>query len=422
MNASEETRSAWGRARRARGRPRQESADTVPWILAANDRRVAPLRILAEALKQETGSNDEPTASALFADFVMRREGGDDAEFEALLEAHPLLRNELLRLGKEWDDAQGLLGRLAPGASLARSLRGVGSSAAPAKVAVEVETLLQRLRSRVGLAARYRPVEEIARGGMGTVLRVWDETLHRALAMKVILDVPAAERTKTPPSRDPRYLARFLEEAQVTGQLEHPGIVPVHELGVDEQGRAFFTMKLVRGQTLHDVVSMVHRKSEGWTLTRALGVLSRVCEAMSYAHAKGVIHRDLKPSNVMVGRFGEVYVMDWGLARILGESDRRDMRIADESGRPGTIEIRSDRRERAMDTPDSPLVTMDGDIVGTPSYMSPEQAEGATEALGPRSDVYSVGAMLYHLLAGEVPYARGGKANAPRAIWARVLA
>ena len=115
---------------------------------------------------------------------------------------------------------------------------------------------------------------------------------------------------------DPKTLSRFLEEAQVTGQLDHPGIVPVHELGLDAQGRAFFTMRLVRGKDLKEVFGLVHEKAEGWTVTRALNVLLRVCEAMAFAHAKGVIHRDLKPANIMVGRFGEVYVMDWGLARV----------------------------------------------------------------------------------------------------------
>ena len=107
--------------------------------------------------------------------------------------------------------------------------------------------------------------------------------------------------------------ARFLEEAQVTGQLDHPGIVPVHELGLDSEGRVYFTMKLVKGEDLRSIFAQVETGEHGWNLTRALGVLLKVCDAMAYGHSKGVIHRDLKPANVMVGKFGEVYVMDWGL-------------------------------------------------------------------------------------------------------------
>src|SRR5690606_23803914 len=138
------------------------------------------------------------------------------------------------------------------------------------------------------------------------------------------------------------------------------------------------------------------------------GVLQKVCEAMSYAHDKGVIHRDLKPANIMVGRYGEVYVMDWGLAKILGREEARDVRLRPDASSGPTV-IRSDRREHAADTPDSPLYTMDGDVVGTPAYMPPEQAEGDLEAMGPHSDVYAVGAMLYHLLAGHMPYVRTGE-------------
>ena len=132
--------------------------------------------------------------------------------------------------------------------------------------------------------------------------------------MKVILEA-ADQDGKTPGRSDSLTLSRFLEEAQVTGQLDHPGIVPVHELGVDADGRVYFTMKLVKGEDLSHVFAHIRYGREGWSKTRALGVIQRMCEAMAYAHDKGVIHRDLKPANVMVGRFGEVFVMDWGLAR-----------------------------------------------------------------------------------------------------------
>jgi len=239
---------------------------------------------------------------------------------------------------------------------------------------------------------------------MGMILRVWDEDLRRELAMKVVLgesgQATAGEVT-------PKVLGRFLEEAQVTGQLDHPGIVPVHELGLDQRGAVFFTMRLVKGRDLKEIFDLVagHGSDKGgeeWTVTRVLWVLLKVCEAMAYAHSKGVIHRDLKPANVMVGRFGEVYVMDWGLARVLGQPDRHDLRLRRED--TSLTMVQSDRRADVSHSADSVLFTMDGDVVGTPAYMAPEQARGQIDRLGPRSDVYSLGAMLYHLLTGTMPF------------------
>ena len=159
-----------------------------------------------------------------------------------------------------------------------------------------------------GPSKRYVLEGEIGRGGMGAVLEIFDADLRRRLAMKVaLLPEGGADDAARIGSTQ---LLRFLEEAQVTGQLDHPGVVPVHELGVDADGRVYFTMRLVRGQELTKVFEAVHAGDAGWNLTRALGALLKVCEAMSYAHEKGVVHRDLKPANVMVGRHGEVYVMD----------------------------------------------------------------------------------------------------------------
>ncbi len=276
--------------------------------------------------------------------------------------------------------------------------------------------VLERLACRKGAFGRYRLEEEIAQGGQGAILRVWDEDLRRQLAMKVLHEKPESLGGQAA-SVDPRSLGRFLEEAQVTGQLDHPGIVPIHELGLDARGRVYFTMKLVKGRNLKEVYELVARAEEGWTRTRALSVLLRVCEAMAYAHHKGVVHRDLKPANVMVGRFGEVFVMDWGLARVLGRADQKDVRIAPQLL---TAELVSERHERALAEPDSPLLTLDGHIVGTPAYMSPEQARGDVDQVGPPSDVYAVGAMLYHLLAGHLPYVKPGRRISNYAIWYRV--
>ncbi|MCY2960276.1 MAG: serine/threonine-protein kinase [Planctomycetota bacterium] len=274
--------------------------------------------------------------------------------------------------------------------------------------------LLRRLdqKRRTG---RYRLEGEVARGGMGAILRVWDEDIRRHLAMKVVLG-QAAESGETPPVES-RVLARFLEEAQITGQLDHPGIVPVHELGLDADGRVYFTMKLVKGRHLGAIYDLVAAGHEGWNETRALGVLLKACEAVAYAHAKDVIHRDLKPANVMVGDFGEVYVMDWGLARVLGRVETPEQRAAS-----APAAVRTERVQERESSPASSFMTMDGEVVGTPAYMPPEQARGDIDALSARSDVYALGAMLYHLLAGAPPYTIPGETAGGRDIWKRALA
>ena len=275
--------------------------------------------------------------------------------------------------------------------------------------------LVERLAGREGNFNRYEHKGELARGGQGAILRVWDEDLRRNLAMKVTLAQSEAAGTS---EVDPKTLGRFLEEAQVTGQLDHPGIVPIHELGLDHEGGVYFTMRLVKGIDLARVFEKVPTGEEGWNKTRVLGVLLKVCEALSYAHSKRVIHRDLKPANIMVGRFGEVYVMDWGLARVLGSADRKDIRVRPASSLTMS-RVQSDRREQA-ESADSPLVTMDGDVLGTPAYMSPEQARGDLEAMGPASDVYSMGAILYQLLASHMPYVPPDARLNAYAVWGLV--
>ncbi len=262
--------------------------------------------------------------------------------------------------------------------------------------------VIARMQGRPGRSKRYRYEGEIARGGMGAIREVWDEDLRRKLAMKVALGRGKGSSSSAANELDPRLLSRFLEEAQVTGQLEHPGIVPVHELGMDDDGVVYFTMQLVRGGDLEAVFELIPKGTDGWSVTRALGVLLKVCEAMAFAHSKGVIHRDLKPANIMVGDFGEVYVMDWGLVRVSGREDRHDVRIASEGGVDTDL-----RADSAGDSGDS-LYTMDGDVLGTPAYMSPEQARGDIKRLDARSDVYALGAMLYQLLTGVAPFTTPG--------------
>ena len=271
----------------------------------------------------------------------------------------------------------------------------------------EEGALLDRLASEGPTGARYRALGMIGRGGMGEVLEIWDPHLRRSLAMKVALGVEPTRRGEGQPTPEDSRLARFLEEAQVTAQLDHPGVVPVHELGIDAEGHVYFTMAHVGGEDLSVVYRRARAGEPGWSQARVIGLLQRICETVAYAHAKGVIHRDLKPANVRVGEFGEVYVLDWGIAKLLG-------RPAASQSEPATATtmVASDRRKETDLDPLSPLLTKEGTAAGTPGYMSPEQARGEVDALDARTDVYAVGAMLYEFLAGCTPFGdrerRGG--------------
>lgn len=275
-----------------------------------------------------------------------------------------------------------------------------------------VAAVLERLDSRRPPEGRYVVREEIASGGMGRILRVWDGDLRRHLAMKTLRASPRAGEAMA--------LVRFLEEAQIHGQLEHPCIVPVHEIGLDAEGRAYFTMPLVKGEDFRRVIERGHAGDPRWPLARRVGVVLKVCEAVAYAHSRGVLHRDIKPTNVMVGRFGEVYLMDWGLACVRTRRDLHDLRLCDED-LAAAERVLTDRSLACEETPDSPLVTLDGTVVGTPSYMPPEQAGGRIDQLGPRSDVYALGAMLYHVLTGAMPYARELEQATPHFVLAALL-
>lgn len=274
--------------------------------------------------------------------------------------------------------------------------------------------LVERLAARAPKESRYQIEGEIARGGMGAILKAFDPDLRRTLAMKVALERPSDD------AKQRELISRFLDEAQITGQLEHPGVVPVHELGLDRDGRLYFTMRLVRGRDLGAIYELARNGEEGWSTTRVLGVLIKVCEAMAYAHSKGVIHRDVKPANVMVGRFGEVYVMDWGLAKVLGREDSRDLRVRS-PGSTDLTSLKSIRAEELAANPNTPLVTMDGTVLGTPAYMPPEQASGEVESMDARSDVYALGAMLYQLLAGHAPYQDGKEKLDAHGLWLEIL-
>ncbi|MCC7137024.1 MAG: protein kinase [Planctomycetes bacterium] len=248
---------------------------------------------------------------------------------------------------------------------------------------------------------RLRLGEPIGAGGMGEVVAARDEVLRRPLALKrVRLDDDGLD-PDDPDGPATQLVRRLLEEAQVTAQLDHPGVVPVHELGLDARGRPYFTMKRVHGQTL-DELFRKDREGKGRSLARTLQVFLRICETLSYAHRKGVVHRDIKPANVMIGRFGEVYVMDWGLAKLRGEAGAP---TATPAGGGATEVISTHRSERLREGAGSAL-TMDDQVVGTVGYLAPEQLVGAP--LDERADLYAVGAMLYELLAGHAPYGDPG--------------
>jgi serine/threonine-protein kinase len=236
---------------------------------------------------------------------------------------------------------------------------------------------------------RYQLQGEIARGGMGAVLRGRDVDLGRNLAIKVLLEKHA---------RRPEVARRFLEEAQIGGQLQHPGVVPVYDVGRFGE-RPFFTMKLVKGQTLAALLR--ERDDPSADRPRLLNVALQVTQALAYAHAKGVIHRDLKPANVMVGAFGEVQVMDWGLAKVLAEGGVADEERAGRQQQPddGT-QVRTVRSSGSGYGTD----TEAGSLLGTPAYMPPEQAQGDNAHLDRRCDVFGLGAILCEILTGRPPY------------------
>ncbi|HYX70441.1 MAG TPA: serine/threonine-protein kinase, partial [Terriglobales bacterium] len=243
---------------------------------------------------------------------------------------------------------------------------------------------------------KYAISGKLGQGGVGEVLLVEDRDLERSVAMKRLLPQPGgtvAEDT----------LTRFLREAQTTGQLEHPNIVPVHDVGLDSQGQLYFTLKYVRGLSLRQVIKGRVRNDhvekggplfrDAYSPRKMLEILIGVCQGIAFAHSKRVIHRDLKPENIMLGKFGEVLVMDWGLAKALTPGTRQEIDSAK------TVLIGSPSAEASL--------TMEGAIAGTPAYMAPEQAEGRISELDERTDIYALGAMLYEILSGKAPYEGG---------------
>ena len=228
------------------------------------------------------------------------------------------------------------------------------------------DAALERLRTAADMpdlsGTRYRLVDKLGQGGMGGVYRVEDTLLERNVALKAINLANSRE-----------WEDRLLREARVIAQLEHPGIVPVHDVGTLPDGRVYYTMKLVQGHRLDDEAAALGN------LADRLRVFQKICDAVSFAHAHGVLHRDLKPANIMIGPFGEVLVMDWGLSKLLGQAESKLSSGPLSSG------------------------TGHGSVLGTPGYMAPEQARGEISKIDCRSDIYSLGAVLDFLIPRPAP-------------------
>jgi serine/threonine protein kinase len=277
---------------------------------------------------------------------------------------------------------------------------GEAGSPAPPTSTLDTDDVAAATPALDGPPGRYELLEEIDRGGMGAIVRAHDRTLGREVAVKVLQERFAAGSA---------IARRFVDEARIAGQLQHPGIPPVHDLGTLPDGRPFLAMKLIKGRTLDAMLR--DRPDAAADRGRFLAAFEQACQAVAYAHSRHVIHRDLKPANVMVGAFGEVQVMDWGLAKVLADRSAPAPPPDGDAEQRLATEIRS-----ARDTEGSE--TQAGSVLGTPAYMPPEQAIGAVEQVDARSDVFGLGAILAVILTGRPPYV-GGDAESIRMLAAR---
>ena len=248
------------------------------------------------------------------------------------------------------------------------------------------------------VVGRYQFAGEIGHGGMGVIHRAKDMDLGREVAVKVLSSAH---------QHNEKLRRRFTAEARITGQLQHPGIVPIYEMGEFYDGRPYFSMKLIEGQTLAQLLA--DRVDVNQDLQRLLKVFEQVCQTVAYAHSRGVVHLDLKPANVMVGAFGEVQLMDWGLAEVIAADQKSERNRSESELAPGGQNVGGQNvggqngDEAAQPFPDAPPLS----VLGTPAYMAPEQAWGHFEKIDARTDVFGLGAILCEILTGRAPYTGG---------------
>ena len=332
-------------------------------------------RPMAEILVAHRAIDDEGRAMLSgMATWHLKRHGGDAEKSLAAVPAAITLRNGLAGLTDPDLDAS--LGHVA--ASSRTQLDADATATATATANYGAAT---------GDGRRFRILRPHAKGGLGEVFVALDGELHREVALKQILDHHADDQIRR---------TRFVLEAEITGGLEHPGIVPVYGLGTHDGGRPYYAMRFIRGDSLKEAIASFHHdpslRSDPGRRSLALRKLLRrfvdVCNAIEYAHSRGVLHRDVKPANVIVGKHGETLVVDWGLAKAMGHAE---------------VASATDERTLMPSSSSGSAETLPGAALGTPAYMSPEQAAGDLERLGRRSDVYSLGATLYCLLVGKAP-------------------
>jgi len=319
-------------------------------------------KLLGQVLSEQgvLSPEDQKAIESLVRRHLLRHDNDAESSLAALSSISQRLRDDLSNIADP---------------DLEASLSRVGAARG------DTELTLSYVGSPTTPGGRFRILRPHAQGGLGVVSVALDEELHREVALKEIQQRYAGEEHSR---------LRFLLEAEITGGLEHPGIVPVYGLGHHPDGRPFYAMRFVRGESLKEAVARFH-PPKTLELRRLLSRFLDVCNAIAYAHSRGVLHRDIKPGNILLGPYGETLVVDWGLAKVIGRDE------------PGTSDPSAEptlRPPSASGTGE----TVPGTALGTPAYMSPEQAEGRLDLLGPQSDVYSLGATLYVVLTGRAPF------------------